>query len=89
MNKLFRRVSLFISLPFPCLASSSLFHRARIVQVAMQDLVNARGSVANRERALRLVNRVAKLIDTLPRLPSNQEIIQFCTQSTTRECKLG
>src|SRR6185437_388149 len=76
-------------LSFPCLASSSFFHRARTVQVAMQDLVNARGSLATRERALRLVARVAKLVDTLSHLPSNQEIIDFCTECTTRQCKGG
>lgn len=53
----------------------------------MQDVKNAQGTVANRERALRLVTRVAKDIDKLDRLPSDQEIIELCTQHTTRECK--
>ena len=52
----------------------------------MQGLQNARGSIANRERALRLVMRVAKDIDKLAGLPSNQELVALCTQHTTQQC---
>src|SRR5690349_13157131 len=79
-------VSLFTR-RFPSYPSSSLFHRARTVQVGMQDLLNFQGSMANRGRALRLAHRVAKLIDTLDRLPSQKEVIDYCTQCTTGGCK--
>ena len=52
----------------------------------MQDLQNARGSLASRERALRLVMRVAKDIDKRAELPSNKELVALCTQHTTQEC---
>jgi len=52
----------------------------------MQDLVNARGCVASRDEALCLVARVAKVIDTLDRLPTNKEIVDICSQCTTPEC---
>ena len=81
-------VTLLIGRNFPSCGSSSLFHRARTVQVAVQELQNSRGCLAYRQRALRLVKRVAKLVDSQAELPTKEQIIEFCTQCTTKPCKL-
>ena len=52
----------------------------------MQDFQVALGTLKSRERALRLVARVAKDIDKLETVPSNDEIIALCSQHTTAKC---
>jgi len=50
-----------------------------------EDLALTDGIVKSRQRALRLITRVAKAVAEL-KTPTNDEIIALCTENTTRNC---
>ena len=51
-----------------------------------QDLEITEGCVKSRQRALRLIKRVARALAAL-QTPTNDEIIALCTENTTQNCK--
>ena len=66
----------------------SLFHSSRTEQVMQSNVAIASGAIKSRERALRLVRRVAAAIDRSDELPTEEEIIQLCSTYTNRQCIL-
>ena len=50
-----------------------------------KELESTEGCIKSRQRALHLIKRVAKKLDTQS-TPTNEEIIGFCTEITLRNC---
>src|SRR6185437_1974586 len=68
-------------------AMASFSHSPGTVEVMQRNLTITNGCILARERALRLVKRVAKAIDDMKTFPTNEEVIQLCSENTLQDCK--
>src|SRR5690348_9495604 len=72
-----------------CMASFVLslhFLTPGTVQVMQRNLTITNGCILARERALRLVKRVAQAIDDMKTVPTNEDVIQLCSENTLQDC---
>src|SRR6185437_1752038 len=65
---------------------NSFFHSPRTAQVMQRNLIITSGCILARERALRLVKRVAQAIDDMKTFPTNEEVLQLCSEDTLQDC---
>src|SRR5690348_9034205 len=66
---------------------NSFFHSSGTAQAMQRNLTITNGCILARERALRLVKRVARAIDDKETFPTNEEVIQLCSEHTLQDCK--
>src|SRR6185437_9970217 len=65
---------------------TSFSHSPRTAQVMQRNLTITSGCILARKRALRLVKRVAQAIDDMKTFPTNEEVIQLCSENTIQDC---
>src|SRR6185437_9660579 len=65
---------------------NSFSHSPGTVQVMQRNLIITNSCILARERALRLVKRVAQAIDDMETFPTNEEVIQLCSENTLQDC---
>src|SRR6185437_86514 len=64
----------------------SFSHSPETVQVMQRNLTITNSCILARERALRLVKRVAQAIDDMETFPTNEEVIQLCSENALQDC---